>query len=70
VETGARPTAFVTGADGFLGTELLKVLVARGHEVFGLARSVEAAEQVRRAGGDGNHRRSRDAGAVAGRSVR
>jgi nucleoside-diphosphate-sugar epimerase len=50
VEAFARPTAFVTGADGFLGTELLKVLVARGHEVSGLVRSLEAAEQVRRAG--------------------
>jgi len=50
VEAGARPTAFVTGADGFLGAELLRVLVARGHQVSGLARSSEAAEQVRRAG--------------------
>jgi len=50
VEAGARPTAFVTGADGFLGTELLKILVRRGHGVFGLARSVDAADQVRRTG--------------------
>lgn len=50
MEAGVRPTAFVTGADEFLGTELLKVLVRRGHEVSGLARSSEAAEQVRRAG--------------------
>jgi hypothetical protein len=41
---------FVTEADGFLGTELIKVLVTRGHEVCGLARSPDAAEQVRRAG--------------------
>jgi nucleoside-diphosphate-sugar epimerase len=45
-----RPTAFVTGAAGFIGSELVKVLVARGHRVFGLAESVEAAERVRRAG--------------------
>ena len=50
MEAGARPTAFVTGADGFLGSELLKLLVARGHEVSGLAGSIDAAEQVRRAG--------------------
>ena len=41
---------FVTEADGFLGTELIKVLVTRGHEVGGLAHSPDAAERVRRAG--------------------
>jgi uncharacterized protein len=46
----ARPTAFVTGATGFIGRELVKLLVARGVRVFGLARSVEAAQHVRRAG--------------------
>jgi nucleoside-diphosphate-sugar epimerase len=46
----ARPTTFVTGAAGFIGTELVKVLRARGHQVFGLAQSVEAAHRVRRAG--------------------
>ena len=46
-----KATAFVTGADGFFGTELLKVLVANGHRVFGLAPSLEAAQRVRRAGG-------------------
>ncbi len=45
-----RTTAFVTGAAGFIGTELVKVLVARGHQVFGLAQSAEAAQRVRRAG--------------------
>lgn len=43
-------TAFVTGADGFIGIELVKVLAARGHRVFGLAQSMEAAHRVRRAG--------------------
>jgi nucleoside-diphosphate-sugar epimerase len=43
-------TAFVTGAAGFIGTELVKVLVALGHRVVGLTRSIEAAERIRRAG--------------------
>ena len=46
----ARATTFITGAAGFIGTELVKVLVARGHRVLGLTHSVEAAERVRRAG--------------------
>jgi hypothetical protein len=46
----AGPTAFVTGAAGFLGTELVKVLVARGYQVFGLARSAESTRLVERAG--------------------
>jgi nucleoside-diphosphate-sugar epimerase len=46
----ARPTTFVTGAAGFIGTELVKALMALGHQVFGLARCAEAAERVRRAG--------------------
>jgi nucleoside-diphosphate-sugar epimerase len=46
----AASTTFVTGAAGFIGTELVKVLVARGHQVFGLTRSLEEAQRVRRAG--------------------
>ena len=46
----ARTTTFVTGAAGFIGTELIKVLVAGGHQVFGLAHGPEAAQRVRRAG--------------------
>jgi nucleoside-diphosphate-sugar epimerase len=46
----ARATTFVTGAAGFIGTELVKVLAARGHQVLGLAQSVEAAQRVRGAG--------------------
>ncbi len=50
--TNAQPaTAFVTEADGFIGTELVKVLVAAGHQVFGQTRSIEAAQHVRRMGG-------------------
>jgi nucleoside-diphosphate-sugar epimerase len=48
--TDARPTTFVTRAAGFIGSELIKLLVARRHRVFGLADSVEAAARVRRAG--------------------
>ena len=47
----ARATTFVTGAGGLIGAELVRVLAARGHRVFGLAPSMEAAQQVRRAGG-------------------
>ena len=46
----AAATAFVTEAAGFIGTELIKVLVARGHQVFGLTQSAQAAQRLRRAG--------------------
>ena len=46
-----RATAFVTEAAGFMGAELVKVLVDRGHRVLGLVPSLDAAEHVRRAGG-------------------
>ena len=46
-----RAKTFVTGASGFIGTALVKILAAAGHEVLGLARSVEGARRVRRAGG-------------------
>lgn len=46
----AGKTAFVTGADGFLGRELVKVLIDAGHQVFGLAASVDTAHRVRLAG--------------------
>jgi nucleoside-diphosphate-sugar epimerase len=45
-----RATTFVTGAAGFIGTALIKVLVARGHVVLGLAPTLEAAKRVRQAG--------------------
>jgi len=48
--TVTAATSFVTGAAGFLGTELIKVLTDRGHRVVGLAPSPEAAERVRQAG--------------------
>ena len=43
-------TTFVTDAAGFLGTALVKVLLAEGRRVLGLTSSAEAAERVRRAG--------------------
>jgi nucleoside-diphosphate-sugar epimerase len=49
--TDTRATTFVTGAAGFIGSELVKLLVARRHQVFCLTDSLEAAERVRCAGG-------------------
>lgn len=47
-ETG--PTAFITGAATFIGMELISVLVARGHQVFGLTECGEAAQRLRQVG--------------------
>lgn len=51
MERADRPTAFVTRAAGFVGSELVRVLAANGHRVVGLAPSPEAAQRVKRAGG-------------------
>ena len=46
----AATTAFITGADGFVGHALIKVLRGLDHQVFALARSSHAAQCLSSAG--------------------
>ena len=43
---------FVTGATGFIGTELVQELIAAGHNVRGMTRSDAGAEQLNRVGAE------------------
>jgi nucleoside-diphosphate-sugar epimerase len=43
---------FVTGATGFIGTELVKELIAEGHQVRGLTRSEAGARQLEGVGAE------------------
>lgn len=41
---------FVTGGSGFLGSRMIRTLVAKEHQVFALARSTSSTERVRALG--------------------
>lgn len=43
---------FVTGATGFIGTELVKQLIEAGHQVRGMTRSDEGVQQLEAAGAE------------------
>ena len=57
--------AFVAGASGVLGRQIVRQFVARGHEVVGLTRSDTADDRVRSLGGEPRRADLFDAQAVA-----
>ncbi|HEY1097350.1 MAG TPA: SDR family oxidoreductase [Myxococcota bacterium] len=56
---------FVTGAAGFIGTAVVKDLIAAGHRVSGLVRSDKGAAIVSDAGGTAVHGDTRDGALLA-----
>ena len=57
---------FVTGATGFIGTELVKELIAAGHQVRGLTRSDAGVEQLKALGAEVHRGDLRDADSLRG----
>ncbi len=51
---------FVTGATGFIGTELVKELIAAGHQVRGLTRSDAGVQQLQAVGAESHRGDLRD----------
>ncbi|EZP55299.1 SDR family oxidoreductase [Sphingomonas sp. RIT328] len=65
---------FLTGATGFIGSHVIPELLARGHQVLGLARSAEGANRLEAAGaavhrGDLDQPETLAAGAAAAEAV-